>query len=248
MGRAPRLRHERALAGPNAATYTLRTLDARGHTANRTRTWGAVLFDVEGVIAHADAAAADQALARRWPGVSHADVQGARNSDALYPAWETYSCGKMSSTAYWSAVLAHMGLEADPGAVDHMRALQASTAWACLDASVLAIVRNLRVSGRVRLGILSNSAVDYEAHIARFETLFDVVCFSHRIGARKPGEEAFRLAARALGAAARDTVFIDDRERNRVAAASIGFHPVAFTDAPALVRDLAALGLLDART
>lgn len=207
--------------------------------------WRAVLFDVEGVIAHTDREAIEPALDRRWPGLTWAALQTARNAAALYPAWERYSCGRIDPDDYWGAVLRGLDLSDDPDAVSAMRAIQAEAAWSVLDEDVLDVVSALRAA-RVPVGILSNSAADYESHIALFEMRFDAACFSHRTGMRKPDREAYVAAARALGVEPDDVVFVDDKPRNIVAAASIGMRPIQFAGARHLARELVALGLLPA--
>lgn len=205
--------------------------------------WQAVLFDAEGVIVHPDLARAEASLEREWPGMSVATVQAARNSEALYPLWEEYSCGRMRSEAYWAAILESVGITAEPDSVEAMQTIQAATAWARLDQAVLDLVRSLRTAARVRVGVLSNSAPDYDDAIEGFERVFDCAHFSHRTGRRKPEPEAFLGAAAALGATPDAIVFVDDKSRNRLAAEALGMHALAFTSADALAADLTALGL-----
>jgi 2-haloacid dehalogenase len=60
----------------------------------------------------------------------------------------------------------------------------------------------------------------------------------------KPDPAIYRLALNRFGLAAEDAVFVDDSRANAEGAAAIGMHAVHFTDAPALRRELEALGLL----
>jgi putative hydrolase of the HAD superfamily len=203
-----------------------------------------VVFDVEGVIAHANVAAADRGLARHWPGVTYEAVETARNTDLLYPLWEDYSRGRVTPDTYWGAVLAALGITPTGAAVAAMRALQEATAWAVLDAGVLDIVQRIGATGKVRVGVLSNSAEDYESAIARFEALFDHTCFSHRTGRRKPHADAYLDAAHALDVSPTTVVFIDDKPRNLAGAEAVGMRAILFVDAPLLARDLTVLGLL----
>lgn len=207
----------------------------------------ALLLDIEGVVAHPDVAALDAALAALRPGLDAAALEAARNRPDTYPAWRAYSVGALSSDAYWTAIARALGLEPDPAAARLAAAMRGAW-WARLDEAVLEIVaavRRQRAGDDPRLGILSNSAPEHEAHIPRFADLFDAACFSHRIGARKPDEPAYRAALAALGVPAADVVFVDDKARNTDAAAALGMIGVPFAGAEAL-RDLVKrLGWLD---
>jgi HAD superfamily hydrolase (TIGR01509 family) len=205
----------------------------------------AVLFDVEGVIAHRDVGAAQEALVGRWPDLSLEDVHQARNSGRLYPLWLTFSCGTLSSTSYWSAVLAELDVEVTDASVDDMRRIQEETAWARADEVVLGAVGKLREDAGVVVGVLSNSCVDYESHIRSFEEQFDVACFSHRTGLRKPNAAAFEDAAAKLGEPPESTLFFDDKPRNVLAASSLGFHAIQVIDTDSVTDELSKLGLLE---
>jgi putative hydrolase of the HAD superfamily len=204
----------------------------------------AVLFDVEGVIAHRDDEATRAALDRQWPGLTLEAVQQVRNNDRLYPLWKSFSCGRLASSSYWAAVLADLGLEVTDAAVDEMRGIQEQTAWAVLDETVLDAVSALAADGDVRVGVLSNSSVDYDRHIGRFEDLFDVTCFSHRTGRRKPDVDAYRHAAGELGVPPASIVFFDDKTRNIKAASELGMRAVHVVGAESVTRELVALGLI----
>ncbi|RIL06255.1 hypothetical protein DCC79_15545 [bacterium] len=206
----------------------------------------AVLFDVEDVIAHPDVAAADRRLAARWPGLTHADVQRARNGPALYPLWESHSTGRLDLEGYWGAVLAALDRPAAPADVAAIVDTYRATAWAWLDAVVLAWVPRLRAAG-LRAGILSNSAPYHDDHAAVFEGLFDVAHFSHRTGRRKPDADAYTAAAVALDAAPAEVVFVDDKPRNTDAAAALGFVAIRFTGAVDLAARLGAPGMATGR-
>jgi len=60
----------------------------------------------------------------------------------------------------------------------------------------------------------------------------------------KPNPAIYRLGLDRFGLPAGDAVFIDDREENVAAAKAVGLHALLFTDANALRRDLAMIGLL----
>ena len=210
-----------------------------------TRSFQAVLFDVENVIAHHDTAELERRLALLAPGLDAERLQQVRDRPDLYVLWDTYSVGGMSSDAYWSAILVGLGLPRTEAGVDALRGAYRAGAWVHRDAAVLGIVDRLRAAG-YRLGILSNSAPEHEAHAGPIVSHFDVALFSHRLGQRKPNAPAYLAAAEALGVAPAAVLFIDDKARNARAAEAVGMSAVVFTDAARLAVDLAQLGLLPA--
>jgi len=205
----------------------------------------AALFDVEDVIAHADAGEAERRLGARWPGLTMDAVRIARNRPDQYARWEAYSVGRLDGVAYWTEILATLGLPADAGEAAALLEIHGATAWARLDAAVLDVAARLRADG-LRLGLLSNSAPYHEGRIGDFAGGFDVAHFSHRTGRRKPDPEAYRAAARDLGVPPEDIVFVDDKSRNTEAARRLGMTAIRFEGATALERALRDLRLLAA--
>lgn len=204
----------------------------------------ALIFDVEGVIARPDRAAATLGLAALAPGLDSEGLHAARNRADTYPLWQRFSIGAITREAYWGAILQSIGLPSGGAALEAMLEIQSRTAWARIDAGMLALIDGLRDAGGLRLGILSNSAEDHEPFIARFEGRFDVAHFSHRQGRRKPDPEAFLQAARALGPPPEATLFVDDKARNTDAAAALGFEVWLFEDRPEFERALQRRGLI----
>jgi putative hydrolase of the HAD superfamily len=101
--------------------------------------------------------------------------------------------------------------------------------WYCgsLDSELVDYVRALR--GRVRLGILSNSADGArreETRRFRLPELVDVLLYSHEIGLAKPDPAAYLLLCERLGVRPDECVFVDDLAENVAAAAELGFRVV----------------------
>lgn len=206
----------------------------------------AVLFDAEGVIVHPDPAALDRGYGSIWPGLTLEAVEAARDRADLYALWERYSVGALDRAAYWTAVITALGRPADADRIAALADVLADAWWATVDPDVIALIHALR-DGRppVRIGILSNSCADQDRAAGAFAPLFDVECFSHRVGRRKPSAEAFVGAADALGVPLDAVLFIDDMERNTRAAERAGMTAIRFTGAEALRAALTARGLLE---
>ncbi len=210
----------------------------------------AVLFDVEGVIAHPDDDVLAHGFATLWPGLRRDEVEAARDGAALYPLWERYSIGAIDGRSYWRAVIESLGRTADDGRLDALAELLSRAWWAEIDPEILALVDALRAApapdGPMKVGLLSNSCADHDTALASFAPRFDAACFSHRVGRRKPDAAAYLGAAAALGVAPERILFVDDRVRNTAAAERAGMATVVFTTVAALREALMAHGLLDA--
>lgn len=208
----------------------------------------AVLFDVEGVIVHPDDDALAHGFATIWPGLRHDDVEAARDGAALYPLWERYSIGAIDGRTYWRAVIEALGRPVDDVRLDALAGVLSRAWWADVDPEILALVDALRASasGRTKVGLLSNSCADHESALGAFAPRFDVACFSHRVGRRKPDAGAYLGAAAALGVAPEDVLFVDDKVRNTAAAERVGMATIVFAGAEALREAFEARGLLDA--
>jgi HAD superfamily hydrolase (TIGR01509 family) len=205
--------------------------------------WRAIVFDIEGVIARQDVAAANRGLDEIRRGLTVDDLEAVRLSAELYPLWQRYSLGELPSAEYWAAVLRGLGLSATADQVRALQASQSATWWACHDKAVLGIIRQLRRRGDLRLATLSNSAPEHEAQAATFASLFDVMHLSHRTGRRKPAIEAYLAVLADLGVPPATAIFIDDKMRNVEAATEAGMVALCFRGAEALATDLTDLGL-----
>ena len=108
------------------------------------------------------------------------------------------------------------------------------------------LLRRLHARGH-RLFFLSNMPAPYadilESRHA-FLGLFRGGLFSSRVGHIKPEPAIFDLAVASFGVDPRETVFIDDVERNVAAAARVGWRGIRFVDAAQCEAALISLGLI----
>jgi putative hydrolase of the HAD superfamily len=136
------------------------------------------------------------------------------------------------SSAEFERMLAARLLSVDGGVVRAEGLLQRMFA-ACLPVPAMYdTIRALRGAG-YSTALLSNSWGCHEYPRADFPGLFDVVVISGEVGMRKPEENIFRHAARALGLEPRECVFIDDVEANVAAASACGMTGLLHTEAAA---------------
>jgi len=134
------------------------------------------------------------------------------------------------SAAEFERILAARLDRIDGGSVAAEGLLQRMFAASVRVPAMYDLIRALRRAG-LRTAMLSNSWGCDEYPRADFPGLFDAVVISGEVGMRKPEEGIFLYAARALGLAPAECVFIDDMEANVAAAAGCGMTGLLHTEA-----------------
>ena len=110
----------------------------------------------------------------------------------------------------------------------------------------LSLVRQLRASGRYRLGVINNESLELNRYrIERFRlrecfSLFVSSCFVRLL---KPNPAIYRLALDVTQTAAEDALMVDDRAINVEAARRIGMQTIHFRDVGQLRACLAQIGV-----
>jgi putative hydrolase of the HAD superfamily len=113
--------------------------------------------------------------------------------------------------------------------------------------TAMPILEELHTRDEVRMGQLNNESRELnEVRLERFalKQFLSVFFCSGYVGLRKPDTAIYRLALEVLQAAPAEVAFIDDREKNAAAAASLGMHGIVYTGSAALRAELETLGLL----
>jgi putative hydrolase of the HAD superfamily len=149
------------------------------------------------------------------------------------------------SGAEFEQMLAARLLRTDGGVVTAEGILQRMFAASTSVPAMYDMIRTVRGAG-FRTGLLSNSWGCDEYPRADFPGLFDAVVISGECGMRKPEQAIFLHAAKCIGLAPEQCVFIDDMESNVAAAAACGMTGVHHTEAAqtvAAVQDLLGVPL-----
>jgi len=147
--------------------------------------------------------------------------------------------------AEFEQMLAARLLRTDGGAVVGEGILQRMFAASTSVPAMYDMIRAARGAG-FRTGLLSNSWGCDEYPRADFPGLFDAVVISGECGMRKPEQAIFLHAAKCIGLAPEQCVFIDDMEPNIAAATACGMTGVHHTEAAqtvAAVQDLLGVPL-----
>lgn len=144
---------------------------------------------------------------------------------------------------YWAAVARDLGSSWTPIDVHELWAID-HRMWLSVDPATLAVLHALR-DGGTRLALLSNAGADFGGWLRHgsFAPLFERVFVSGELGLLKPDADIYEHVVDALGIAASDLVFIDNKAVNVDGARAVGGEGHVFTDAARLetwLRDLAS--------
>src|SRR3954447_20272922 len=153
------------------------------------------------------------------------DVPADRLWDAYWALRLEYDLGQPDAD-YWAAVL-----QRPPTAADLAELVRLDVAsWLHVDERVAGALPGLRERG-VRLGLLSNAPTPLARVIEQqpWAQALHTLTFSSDIPAAKPDPSAYLTALDALGAAAEEVVFVDDRAENVQGARALGITAVHFT-------------------
>jgi len=106
-----------------------------------------------------------------------------------------------------------------------------------------------RIGARAKLGVLTNNNLLVRDWMDRLfpalRPIFgDTICVSSEFGIRKPEPDVYKRTVARLGAAAEQSLFIDDSAANVAGAEQAGLLGHCHTDETALVARLTTLGLL----
>lgn len=108
----------------------------------------------------------------------------------------------------------------------------AEALWSALEPNppMIELMAALRGEG-YRMALLTNNVREWEPRwraMAPIDDIFEFVIDSAYVGMRKPDPEIYELALQGLGLPAEECLFVDDLERNCVAAADAGMVAVVY--------------------
>lgn len=172
----------------------------------------AVLFDMYGVIIREPKGNLQPYAERHIPGITEEQV---------YANWIEASKGLITSEEFLYSV----GLRGDLAAMqkEYLDTLH-------LNDGIFKAVEFLRTK-QVSTALLSNDTREWNEYLrGKFDLdkLFDVKIVSGEVGLRKPMPEIYLLAVEKLGVKPEDCVFVDDQDRNLIAAQALGIKTVSF--------------------
>ncbi|WP_018438111.1 HAD family hydrolase [Paraburkholderia atlantica] len=197
-----------------------------------------LLFDLEGVLSHYDRAARVERLAA---------IAGCTEETVRHAIWGSglearADGGEIGDDEYLRELGALLGYP-----VSRAEWLDARLASITPNEAALALAS--RASQRCRIAILTNNCRLLTDHIAYLNPpvarLFGAHVYSSAaFGAAKPATQTYLRCVERLGAAATETLFIDDSEANVDGALAAGLQGYRFVDADGLAVEFARRGVL----
>lgn len=165
--------------------------------------------------------------------------------EALYWAdRHAYDEGKLTGINFWQKFIRDAGLNLAPDAVGELNRWDALM-WTAQNPVMLAWQLALKRRG-LRTAILSNMGDSVLENMQReFDWLgrFDVLVWSYQHGIAKPDPTIYRHTLNQLGTSAQETLFLDDKLVNVVAARALGMMGMVFSTVDQLRDDLKAAAL-----
>ncbi|MCC7449957.1 MAG: HAD family phosphatase [Anaerolineae bacterium] len=98
-----------------------------------------------------------------------------------------------------------------------------------------------RLRPRYRTALLSNSflgARAKEQERYQFESMTDLIIYSHEVGLKKPDKRIFELTCTRLGVQPQEMVFLDDFPPHVAAAQALGIQAVLFSETDQAIADV----------
>jgi putative hydrolase of the HAD superfamily len=190
-----------------------------------------VLFDYGGVICYPQPEHDVAALA------AAAGVSVAQFCAAYWARRLEYDLADLDADTFWKGIAGQPGGASDGSLTAELVRLDVAS-WSHLQPGTVRLIQDLATatSGH-RLALLSNAPHEVAAGVAALPVAshFEHLLFSCDLRLAKPDPRCFRAALSRLAAEPAEVIFIDDREDNVGAAASMGIRAIRFTD-PETVR------------
>jgi putative hydrolase of the HAD superfamily len=140
-----------------------------------------------------------------------------------------YDRAQLNAETYWNAVAHDLGRKLTREGVQHLTQLD-NTQWTNINPQMLEFAWRAQDAG-LKIGILSNMQFDMLAAMrSKFAWLarFDAQIYTCELGSVKPEPEAYNAALKALGVAAENSIFLDDKQVNIDGARAVGMHALLF--------------------
>jgi epoxide hydrolase-like predicted phosphatase len=181
-----------------------------------------VFIDYGGVIGRTEFQAPRQHLAERL-GMEYEDlVKLVFASESSIQA----SLGTISEDEHWQVLMGRLRLPAQE--LDAVR--DEFFAGDLVDRDLLAFLKGLRP--KYKVGLISNAWSGLRGWLAdrEFDQAFDQMVISAEAGVMKPDARIYQLALEKMGAAAAESVFVDDFPENVEGARAVGMQAMLFKE------------------
>lgn len=153
-----------------------------------------------------------------------------------------FQTGKITETEFWKISLKEAGAKTtDPQkAIEITRKYQREKEPGMFD-----LLKKLKHKG-YELGVISTSSkemIDWKIEHFKLRNYFDCIIDSGYSGLNKPDPKIYKLALNKLKTKPKETIFIDDTQKNVEAANNLGINGLLFTGRNTFIKDLQNLGV-----
>ena len=155
-----------------------------------------------------------------------------------------YDEGKLTGLQFWQKLIRDGGLDLPEAEIQRLNFLDGRM-WSTVNERMVAWQAQLKKHGLLT-GILSNmgdSVLEVLLATHSWIANFDVHVWSYQLLIAKPDPAIYRHILAKLGTQPEETLFLDDRLENIVAARDLGIQAIQFSNADTLRQDLIAAGL-----
>jgi glucose-1-phosphatase len=181
----------------------------------------AVIFDLGGVLVRTEDRGPREGLASRL-NMTYAEL-----NDLVFDSESAQMAtrGLMTTEEHWGSIRSTLGLSQSEFSI------VPTDFWGgdVVDTDLVNYIRSLRPEFKTAL--LSNAWDDLRQALKnnlKILDAFDETVISAEVGVAKPDPRIFQITLERLGAAAQETIFVDDFVENVVAAQQLGFHVIHF--------------------
>jgi putative hydrolase of the HAD superfamily len=169
------------------------------------------------------------------------------SSDLYRVLWnrnrDVYDRGDVSPEAYWRTFAEEAGNPLDTTKLEELNQRDVAM-YSRTNPSMLVWLQNL-MAAQVKTAILSNMHAAMIAHARqnfRWLVRLNWVTLSAEVRSIKPEPAIYEHCLRGLGVSARESLLIDDREINVLAARSMGIHAIQYESMDHLTKELRKAG------
>lgn len=194
----------------------------------------AVIFDMGGVILRSDDRKPRQELAKKY-GLSAEELE-----EMVFdsPSAKVATVGQISEREHWKEVFASLKVSPE----DEQAFQDAFWAGDSCDEGLIQFLRDFRP--HIKTGLLSNAwsgAREMLTHKYKVIDAFDTSIFSFEVGMAKPDPAIYHYILDLMQVKPEEAIFLDDFERNILAANQVGIHGVRFVNRDQAMKDIIAI-------
>lgn len=165
--------------------------------------------------------------------------------ETFYQLWEEsrgpYDRGDFTADEYWLQLAKQTNSALDANQIEILRQAEVEI-WAHTNPDMMSWVSQLHAA-EIKTGLLTNMPWDLVKYVQNCAWMehFVFKTFSAEVRLIKPDPRIYEHTLRGLGVAAKEALFVDDREVNINAARALGIHSILFQSIGQLRKELEAL-------